>query len=190
MFYKSRVGLTLSLMYVILTVLLLLLWSDSSDDKSRFVLMQAPIAIQLALLHKLGLDIDGFINSWFGAYLFLWVPTVILLYMIGVFLDFGLQGVKSIFPNAECPNCNNNISRFSNKKVPSSNFIGIFKGEVVCPVCQSHIMNKTFDTYIVLLSLFLMWKYFNSEVIGIIFELMLLSVILYSLFAKRIFRKV
>ena len=196
MFYRSRVGLTLSLMYVIPTILLLFLSNSAgdTDDKSRFVLMQAPIATQLMLLHELGIDINGFINTWLGAYIFLWTPTVILLYMIGgfleVFLDFGLQGIKSIFPNAECPNCNSNISRFSNERVPCSNFMGIFKGEVVCPVCQFHIMNKTFDTYIVLFLLFLMWKYFNSEVIRIIFELMLLSVILYSLFAKRIFRKV
>ena len=126
-------GLTLSLMYVIPTILLLFLSNSAgdTDDKSRFVLMQAPIATQLMLLHELGIDINGFNNTWLGAYIFLWTPTVILLYMIGgfleVFLDFGLQGIKSIFPNAECPNCNSNISRFSNERVPSSNFMGMVK---------------------------------------------------------------
>lgn len=189
MFYKSRMGLTLVLMYVILTGLLLFMASDA-DPKSHFVLMQAPIAAQQALIHELGLDkyFEGM--PWADAYIFIWTPTLVFLYVMGAFLGFGFQVIKSILPKAECPVCNNNIPRFSNEKVVSRNFMGFLRSEVVCPECQSHIMKKAYDTYSILLSLFLMCVFFNSEIAGILLYFMIWAVVLYGLFAKRIFRKV
>lgn len=194
MFYKSKIGLILSVIYIILTGLLLFLSnSEGMDDKGRFVFMQAPIALQLTLISELGFpkylnDISG--KNAYILYILLCTSTVIFLYVIGVFWELSDKGIKSIFPKAECPNCNNNIPRFSNKKVPSSNFTDIFSSQVICPVCQTHIIKRTYDAYIVLVALFLMWEYFNLEIIGVIFKLTALFFVLYDLFSKKIFRKV
>lgn len=53
------------------------------DPKSRFVLLQLPLAFQLAGLDALGLLKALPRLDWFSAYLLIGLPTLALLYVIG-----------------------------------------------------------------------------------------------------------
>jgi hypothetical protein len=60
------------------------------DSKGRFVFMQLPIVLQAAVLDGGGLSslLSGL--SWPAAYLILGLPTLALLYGLGVLIDRGL----------------------------------------------------------------------------------------------------
>lgn len=77
-------GLVLAMLYVIITAFLLWgAWDAGADDKGRYVLLQLPLALQMALLDTLGLM--GWFSgiSWWLAY-FIFVPaTCVGLYYIG-----------------------------------------------------------------------------------------------------------
>lgn len=79
----SKLGLTLSTLYVTTSVLCILAGVTSSDPKGSFVLLQLPLALQAALLHSLG--IGRFLNnlSWPTVYVVLGLPTVAILYGTG-----------------------------------------------------------------------------------------------------------
>ena len=80
---NSRFGIVLVMLYLILTVLTVLAAWYTGDDKGRFVLLQLPLALQMALLDTLGL-MGWFAGlSWSAAY-FVFVPaTCICLYHLG-----------------------------------------------------------------------------------------------------------
>jgi hypothetical protein len=63
------------------------------DSKGRFVFLQLPIVLQGALLDGLGLSplLSGL--SWPAAYLIIGLPTLALLYGLGVLID--RAGAKS-----------------------------------------------------------------------------------------------
>ena len=80
----SRIGLTLCILYLAITGLCF--WaslSSSGDHKGEFVLLQLPLALQLAALDWLGFShaLPNF--SWAGMYLLIGLPTLALLYGIG-----------------------------------------------------------------------------------------------------------
>lgn len=84
----SRLGLLLAGIYISLIVFCLTLaYSAGNDYKGQYVMMQLPIALQISLLYELGLS-DMLRNlSWFSVYLLLAVPTCVVLYGIGFFME-------------------------------------------------------------------------------------------------------
>ena len=84
----SRLGLLLAGIYISLIVFCLTLaYSAGSDYKGHYVLMQLPIALQISLLHELGLSDTLRNSSWLSAYFLLAVPTCVVLYGIGFLME-------------------------------------------------------------------------------------------------------
>ena len=79
----SRSGLVLCLTYVAFTIWCIASALLSSDVKSRFVLLQLPIAAQGALLDAIGLGQLLHSLTWLSAYALLALPTAVLLYVFG-----------------------------------------------------------------------------------------------------------
>jgi hypothetical protein len=79
----SKTGLIFSGVYFLLTMILLLMAQGNIDSKSHFLLLQLPLALQLALIDELGgrSFIQGM--SWFKGYLCIGLPTLVILYFIG-----------------------------------------------------------------------------------------------------------
>lgn len=82
-FAWSRLGLALAGAYFLLTVLAIAaaLW-EPGDPKGRFILLQLPIALQLAALPA-SLLRQWSDMSWPMAYLVIWPPTALGLYTFG-----------------------------------------------------------------------------------------------------------
>ncbi|WBS04730.1 hypothetical protein OU994_10835 [Pseudoduganella sp. SL102] len=59
-----------------------LCWAEPGDPKGSYVLLQLPIALQLAALPDSLLQRMGGM-SWTMAYLAIWPPTVLALYALG-----------------------------------------------------------------------------------------------------------
>ncbi|GGY56341.1 hypothetical protein GCM10007387_43520 [Pseudoduganella albidiflava] len=80
----SRTGLGLSGMYVAVTAAAVAaaLWAEPGDPKGSYVLLQLPIALQLAALPDSLLQRMGGM-SWTMAYLAIWPPTLLALYALG-----------------------------------------------------------------------------------------------------------
>ena len=55
----------------------------SGDPMGHFVILQLPIALQLALLDTLGLGVFLEQLSWVSAYILLGIPTLLALYTLG-----------------------------------------------------------------------------------------------------------
>ena len=84
----SRVGGGLCLAYLVLAAASAVYGASLvGDNKGRFVFLQLPIVLQAALLDGLGLSpvLSGL--SWPAAYLIIGVPTLALLYGVGVLID-------------------------------------------------------------------------------------------------------
>jgi hypothetical protein len=93
----SFVGVSLSVAYVLLSAFCL--WSSASpngDPKGAFVLLQAPVALQMALLQGAGLTeiLEGV--GWAEAYIFLGLPLLVLLYFLGTCLESVIVKVSRI----------------------------------------------------------------------------------------------
>lgn len=81
----SRLGLGLTGIYAAGTAAALvaaLCWVASGDPKGSYVLLQLPIALQLAALPDSLLRRMGGM-SWTMVYLVIWPPTVLVLYGLG-----------------------------------------------------------------------------------------------------------
>jgi uncharacterized membrane protein SpoIIM required for sporulation len=83
----SKVGLGLALLYVLLSLACVALsLASEGDPKGKFVLLQLPIAAQIALLHELGFGRFLAPLGWVAGYILLGIPTVVFLYFLGKFL--------------------------------------------------------------------------------------------------------
>lgn len=79
----SWTGLALCTLYLLLSGWLVYEAQTAGDPKGRFVLMQLPIALQLSLLHALGLGAQVRGMGWAGSYLLLVPPLLAVLYTGG-----------------------------------------------------------------------------------------------------------
>lgn len=81
-------GLAICLVYLGLTVAALITSvQEKYDAKSRFVLRQAPIALQLALLDALGLGVLLKRLTWVSGYTLILPPTLATLYGVGWLME-------------------------------------------------------------------------------------------------------
>lgn len=84
----SRIGLGLCALYgVFIAACLCIAYFARGDFKGHFVLLQLPIALQGSLLVSLGLGPILTHLSWTGAYLFIGLPTFVVLYRLGWLID-------------------------------------------------------------------------------------------------------
>ena len=84
----SKLGFILCFLYLV--VVAFCVWGAidaSSDPKGTFVLLQLPLALQLAILDSLGLSSALYELSWPAAYVLIGLPTLGLLYCVGWVLD-------------------------------------------------------------------------------------------------------
>jgi len=72
---------------IVIAACVAIAFSKKYDFKSRFVLLQLPIALQCALLDALGLTPYLARVSWLGTYALLGLPTFAFLYLVGWFID-------------------------------------------------------------------------------------------------------
>jgi hypothetical protein len=79
----SALGLILAGAYVIPSAVLVIYGSSLEDTKGHFVLMQLPIAFQMAIVDSFHLTPKLSGVSWTGAYLLFGLPIVVLLYLVG-----------------------------------------------------------------------------------------------------------
>lgn len=80
----SWTGIVFAALYLAIVILCVAgALSADGDDKGRFVLLQLPLAPQLALLHELNLDRLLRDLSWVGGYLLIGLPTLALFYFAG-----------------------------------------------------------------------------------------------------------
>ena len=83
----SKVGLVLALIYFFITIVLIIWANTLIDPKSKFVILQLPLALQMAGLEEIGL-LKYFTDiSWTMAYIIIGIPTFLLFYFIGCFVD-------------------------------------------------------------------------------------------------------
>ena len=84
----NLLGVILCIIYaLIMLTCLVMAYSADGDNKGEFVFLQLPIAFQMAGLHALGLGIFLREISWLAAYLLIGVPTFLLLYFLGFFIE-------------------------------------------------------------------------------------------------------
>lgn len=84
----SRFGLILVGLYVLLSALCVAAsFASSGDHKGSFVLLQLPIAFQASLVQAMGFADALRHLGWVGAYALFVLPTIILLYGFGAFID-------------------------------------------------------------------------------------------------------
>ncbi|PZQ29516.1 MAG: hypothetical protein DI562_08695 [Stenotrophomonas acidaminiphila] len=93
----SRTGLAFGLAYLALVGLCV--WASvdadaAGDPKGAFVFLQLPLAPQLAALDGLGLGPVLAGMSWPAGYLFVGVPTLVLLYLLGWLLSRAAKAVR------------------------------------------------------------------------------------------------
>ncbi|MEB6662530.1 hypothetical protein MXL91_13855 [Achromobacter ruhlandii] len=80
----SWTGIVFAALYLAIVILCIAgALSTDGDDKGRFILLQLPLALQLALLHDLNLDRLLGDLSWTGGYLLIGLPTLALFYFVG-----------------------------------------------------------------------------------------------------------
>jgi hypothetical protein len=84
-FKVSTIGLILVGLYVIPSAVSLLYSTAIDDTKGKFILVQLPIALQLALAFRWAEALDGL--SWTEGYLLFGLPVVALLYLTGWAID-------------------------------------------------------------------------------------------------------
>ncbi|MGB3433450.1 hypothetical protein [Achromobacter sp.] len=93
--WLSWTGIVFAALYLAIVILCVAgALSADGDDKGRFVLLQLPLAPQLALLHELNLDRLLGDLSWVGGYLLIGLPTLALFYFAGWILE---QLVRAAF---------------------------------------------------------------------------------------------
>ena len=80
---KSKVGIVLCVVYALI-IATFVMSAQGADNKGAFVLMQLPIAFQMALVPSSLLPEN---LSWLNAYLLFATPTFLLLYFFGWFLE-------------------------------------------------------------------------------------------------------
>ena len=84
----SRIGISLCLVYaLIIFASFAFAYSADGDFKGQYVLLQLPIALQMAGIHALGLSSNFQNFSWIGADVVLGLPTFMLLYLFGWAID-------------------------------------------------------------------------------------------------------
>lgn len=79
----SRIGIILCVLYALVIATCVAIAATSGDFKSSYVLLQLPIALQMALIAALGLVPLVEHLSWPEAYALLATPTFAILYGFG-----------------------------------------------------------------------------------------------------------
>ena len=82
---RSKLGIFFCAVYVISTCLCIYfgLRTDNYDAKGHYVLLQLPLALQMAALSAIGLAPLLVKLSWPAAYVIIGLPTLVLLYYLG-----------------------------------------------------------------------------------------------------------
>ncbi|MCR6629508.1 MAG: hypothetical protein NVV74_05300 [Magnetospirillum sp.] len=83
----SRLGTSLCALYALIIAICVATAYSSGDSKGRYVLLQLPIAPQMALIHELGLVPSARHLSWVEVYALLGSPTFAILYGFGWLVD-------------------------------------------------------------------------------------------------------
>lgn len=91
----SRLGTVFCLIYLLPAIVCVAMALSSGDSKSRFVLLQLPIALQISALDAMGFRESLHGLSWPAAYLLLCVPVVAALYCIGLGLGLLFKRMSS-----------------------------------------------------------------------------------------------
>ena len=98
----SVVGLTFSIIYIVLTMACVGYSFVTSDHKGRYVLRQVPIELGLLALMAVGLTPLAVRLSWFTAYALILPSTVAVLYCLGWLLEksppllWGVYGLSAL----------------------------------------------------------------------------------------------
>lgn len=83
----SKFGIILSSIYLLVGLgCIVFVFLLGRDFKSQFVFLQAPIALQIALIDAIGLGHHLDEMNWVQAYITLFVPTLVLFYFAGSLL--------------------------------------------------------------------------------------------------------
>ncbi|WP_020168775.1 MULTISPECIES: hypothetical protein [Methylotenera] len=91
----NRVGVIFCIIYaLIILACLAMAYSAGEDNKGVFVFLQLPIVFQMAAIHELGLSVFLREISWAGAYLLIGIPTFLLLYFVGFFINLSYLRLK------------------------------------------------------------------------------------------------
>ena len=82
---KSKFGIGLCVVYALI-IAVCVFSAQGADNKGAFVLLQLPIALQMAIVPKsLYSTLENL--SWLRAYLLFGTPTFLILYLFGWFLE-------------------------------------------------------------------------------------------------------
>ncbi len=97
----SKTGITLVVVYLLISISLIVYAQFITDPKSKFIFLQLPIVFQHALL--LELNLTNYLEniSWPTAYLILMPPMMLSLYLFGHFLGHILTKAIQIIRNAK-----------------------------------------------------------------------------------------
>jgi len=83
----SKTGWGLAFIYFTLSIVCIIWAFTLVDPKSKFVILQLPLALQMAGLHEIGL-LKYFTDiSWTMAYIIIGVPTLFIFYCIGWIIE-------------------------------------------------------------------------------------------------------
>jgi len=84
----SKLGLSLGLIYFLMIVVCVIWGNTFMDPKSKFVILQLPLTLQMAGLHEIGiLKYFSTNTSWLMVYIVIGIPTLLLFYLIGYFIE-------------------------------------------------------------------------------------------------------
>lgn len=84
----SRIGKILCLIYALIIIgCFAVAYSADGDFKGQYVLLQLPLALQMAGINAIGLSPQLQNLSWVGAYVLLGLPTFLFLYFVGWVID-------------------------------------------------------------------------------------------------------
>lgn len=92
---KSKIGLSLCILYFLLTIFCLYIALDPrTDNKGNFVFLQLPIGFQVSAFNAIGVGPLFDRLSWTAAYSFVVPVTLIFLYGIGWWLSSSIHSIK------------------------------------------------------------------------------------------------
>ncbi|WP_432780668.1 hypothetical protein QZH44_29875 (plasmid) [Pseudomonas corrugata] len=80
----SRLGCFFSLLYILPSAVFVAMALTSQDSKSRYVLLQIPVALQMAALQAMGLVEELTAITWTQLYLMVCPPLIAALYGLGL----------------------------------------------------------------------------------------------------------
>ncbi len=79
----SKTGLILGALYVGIIIVCVIWAQDTSDPKSKFIILQLPVVLQHGVLLAIGATWILNEMSWLGIYLLLGIPMLVLIVFVG-----------------------------------------------------------------------------------------------------------